>query len=189
MRRALQLPDSEALEAALAGMAPDAHGLTALPFLAGERCPGWRGDARAAFVGLSWDTEPLEIVRAGLEAVALRCALIHDLLRPAAAEPHRLIASGGALLASPAWMRMVADAVGRPLVASLEPEASSRGAALLALEGSGLVADADDLPLRVGAEYLPDPERHERYRAAGRRQAELYRRLLDPPLVDPLQLA
>src|SRR5438094_607297 len=73
-REVLRLPDDATLEQRLEAMTPDAHGLTVLPFLAGERAPGWRGDRRGAVAGLSLDTGPLEIVRAALEAVALRRA-------------------------------------------------------------------------------------------------------------------
>ena len=43
-----------------------------------------------------------------------------------------------ALLHSQAWMQILADVLGRPLLASTEPEASSRGVALLVLETLGL---------------------------------------------------
>src|SRR5262245_23338702 len=43
----LVLPADEEIEAALARSEPDTHGLTVLPFLAGERSPGWRGERRA----------------------------------------------------------------------------------------------------------------------------------------------
>jgi gluconokinase len=178
LRNALQIPDPDELERELLEGEPDAHGLTVLPFLAGERCPGWRGDARAAIVGLSWSTRPEEIVRAGLEAVAYRFALIHELLKDAAAPGHQIIASGGALLASPAWTAMLADALGEPVVASEEPEASARGAALLALEGTGLVKDLGDLPARLGRVFTPDAERHARYREGRLRQARLYDALI-----------
>jgi gluconokinase len=179
MRDTLRVPEGDELEQVLRETAPDAHGLTVLPFLAGERCPGWRGDARAAVVGLSWATRPEEILRAGLEAVAYRFALIHELLRAAAAPGHRIIASGGALLASPAWTQMVADALGEEVVASEETEASARGAALLALEGSGLLADLRETPLRLGRVFTPDPGRHAVYAAARERQARLYEALIE----------
>ena len=70
-RRLLALPADHAdLEAALAAVPADGHGLTALPFLAGERSPGWRGDARAAVTGIGLSTSAPEILRALLEAVA-----------------------------------------------------------------------------------------------------------------------
>ncbi len=174
----LRVPEGEALETVLAEAAPDAHGLTVLPFLAGERCPGWRGDARAAIVGLSWHTSPMDILRAGLEAVAYRFALIHERLDAAAAPEHQIVASGGALLASPAWTQLLADVLGRSVAASEESEASSRGAALLALQGLGLIPEPAALPGRTGRVFVPNPEHHERYRTGRARQAQLYETLL-----------
>ena len=58
-REVLRLPDDATLEQRLEAMTPDAHGLTVLPFLAGERAPGWRGDRRGAVAGLSLDTGAL----------------------------------------------------------------------------------------------------------------------------------
>jgi gluconokinase len=174
MRETLRLPEEPELERALAELEPDGHGLTVLPFLAGERCPGWRGDARAAVVGLSWSTRPVEIARAGLEAVAYRFALIHELLKDVATPDHRIVATGGALLASPGWTQMMADALGQEVVVSREREASSRGAALLALEGSGVIQDLRDLPAEDGEALRPDSARHALYREARRRQARLY---------------
>ena len=49
-------------------------------------------------------------------------------------EPREIFVSGGALLHSPAWTQMMADALGRQVQACVEKEATSRGAALLALE-------------------------------------------------------
>ena len=46
-RDVLKLPPADEVERDLAERAPDSHGLTLLPFLAGERAPGWRGDRRA----------------------------------------------------------------------------------------------------------------------------------------------
>jgi len=184
LKSTLRVPEGAALEAAIAAEPADGHGLTVLPFLAGERCPGWRGDARAAVTGASLDTTPLEVLRAGLESVAFRFALIHERLMPIAAQRHTVVATGGALLASPAWIQIVADALGETVVASGESEASSRGAALLALQGVGRLAEPDDLPQALGREFVPNPAIHERYVAARRRQAELYRRLLGPECQD-----
>jgi gluconokinase len=182
MQQVLRLDDD--LETKLSQMQPDAHGLTILPFLAGERCPGWRGDARAAVVGLSWDTEPMDILRAGLEAVAYRFALIRELLttssgRHGGTAPMSIIATGGALLRSPTWMQMMADVLGEPVVESLEAEASSRGAALLALEALGEISALRDAPFAFGKTYEPHLAHHERYRAARMRQKDLYRKLIE----------
>jgi gluconokinase len=170
--RTLRLPDDpEALDRAVSALPPGAGGLIALPFLAGERSPGWRAEARGALVGLGLATGPVEILRALMEAVAHRLALIHERLVPLAAPGAPVIASGGALLASRAWQQILADALGVPLRLSQEQEASSRGAALLALERLGAPPPP---PLPPGPTVEPDPGRHAHYRAARERQRHLY---------------
>jgi gluconokinase len=174
LRQTLRLDDTAALEAEVAALAPDSHGLTVLPFLAGERSPGWAATARGAVLGLTLATRPVDLVRAGLEAVALRFALLARILDEAMPAPEQIVATGGALLRSPAWIQIVADALGRPVVASAEPEASSRGAALLALERLGALPSVETAPAGLGAVYEPDSARHAVYQAALERQQRYY---------------
>jgi gluconokinase len=173
----LQLPPDP--EAALAALSPAEHGLTMLPFVAGERAPGWRAEARASLIGFSLNTRPIDILRAGLESVAYRFALIHQRLIPHLPETHQIIASGAALLSSPTWLHIMADVLGRPLLASAEYEATSRGAAVLALEAMGL---ADDPLAAVGETYQANRDHHARYQAAFQKQIEAYNRLIVDPL-------
>ena len=174
-----------ALAEAVAAREPDRHGLTVLPLWGGERSPGWAPDARGAIVGLTFATEPADLWRATLEAIALRFAWLDDDLGPAlaAATGHdpkvvEMVATGGALVRAPVWLQIVADALGRPVVASAEREASCRGAALLALEALGAVAAVEQVPAARGPTYQPDAARHARYRAALTRQQALYRLLV-----------
>jgi gluconokinase len=178
MRDTLRLGEPDEIERALAELAPDDHGLTVLPFLAGERSPGWAGDARATVSGLTLATTPIQILQASLEAVAYRFALIEERICGQPACSHRLIASGGALLSSPTWMQIIADALGRPVVASEEEEATSRGVALLALRSIGALDALDDAPAADGRAYEPDAARHAIYREAIERQRKLYAKLV-----------
>lgn len=164
-RRVLRLGDDAATERALAAAHGD-DGLTVLPFFAGERAPGWRGDRRAVVAGLTLDTGPDDIVRAVLQGVALRLALVYELLTARAAPAHDLVGSGGALAASPAWAQMIADALGRPLLVSADEEATSRGAALLALDALGVRPLAAGASLPAGTTFTPDPVGHARAAAA-----------------------
>jgi gluconokinase len=172
-REVLRLPDDDAVEQWLAGRPPDAHGLTLLPFLAGERAPGWRGDRRAAIAGLSLDTTALDLVHAAMEAVALRLALVYALLAPLAAPAHLVVASGGAIGRSRAWTRMLADALGRPVHVAGELEATGRGAALLALEALGVLPDLTAAPTPLGEVFEPTAAHHARYQAALERHGRL----------------
>ena len=179
LQRTLRLPDVAALEDAITGMAPDAHGLTILPLFAGERSPGYSEDSRATVHGLSLDTEPVQIARACLEAIAYRLCAIYDELQTVAQPGASLIASGGALLASPAWRQIIADVTGATLTVCDEPEATSRGIAMLVLERlgqGGLRALAD--ATRLGKAFTPNPDRYATYRAAMKRQQELYAKVV-----------
>jgi gluconokinase len=122
-------------------------------------------------VGASLATRPIDILRAALETVAYRFALVHTMLAEACPGADEVVATGGALAASPAWTQIMADVLGVPVRPSTEPEASSRGAALLALEALGLPWPPAPPPDRI---LQPDPERHARYRAARERQSRLY---------------
>ncbi|GBD00014.1 Xylulose kinase [bacterium HR17] len=161
-------------ETQLAAMSPDEHGLTILPFLLGERAPEWDASVPSAIVGVRLHHTPLHLLRAFMEAVALRMALIHALVKQAVPRMRHIIATGGALVRSRLWTQMFADALGQPITLCLEPEASARGAALMALEALGIVGNLTDVPVRWGETVDPDPRRHERYRAALYRQRRLY---------------
>ena len=173
-RRTFQLPSAPEVEEQISGMAPGAHGLVFLPFLAGERSPGWAASATASIQGLRLDSSPVEILRAGMEAVAFRFALIHRLLEASVPQAGEIVASGGALLSSPAWLQILTDVLGRPVRVFEEGEASSRGAALLTLESMGALKRLEDVPVTLGRTFEPDRARHDRYLEAIERQQELY---------------
>lgn len=179
MRAGLSLgADAEATEKALGAMEPDAHGLTILPFWAGERSTGWHAAARGAILGLTMHTEPLHILRAAMESIAYRFALIYDALQ-ALATPVHFVASGGALQSSPTWTQIIADVLGRPLRLSGVRETSSRGAVLLALESVGAIAGITNAPAPTLEAYEPDAERHALYSAALKRQQRYYELLVE----------
>lgn len=176
----LRLGSPGVVERAIATIAPDSHGLTVLPFLAGERSPEWNSAAKAAFVGIGLDTDAVEIVRASLEAVAYRFGIIYDILRGSIVDMKGIIATGAGLLKSPTWMHIMSDVLGQTLIASTVEEASSRGAALLVLESLGAFPDISAAPVPLGAHYDPNPDHTAIYRAAMRRQQELYTMLIPP---------
>jgi gluconokinase len=171
---ALRLPPEAELERLLLTAADTDHGLTLLPFLAGERSPGWNGRARGAVAGLSLSTGAIEILRAALESVALRLGLVYERLAPLAAPTHEVVASGGALARTRVWPQMIADALGRPLILGAESEASSRGAALLALDALGIPPGPALGASGGGSVISPDPRRSRESRAALARQRRLY---------------
>lgn len=178
-RRTLQLPDSETIEATLRERAPASHGLTVLPFVAGERAPGWDDDARASIIGFSLDTDPLEILQASIEGVSYRFALIYQRIAdslPPNTEV-QIMAGGGAILQSPAWLQMMADVLNHPVHALQEQEVTARGLAIIGYEKIGHFTKNQHPSPTLGATYYPDPQRHMIHKDALTRQVELYDRL------------
>jgi gluconokinase len=178
MKNTFQLADSPQYEAALNSLVPDGHGLTVLPFLAGERSPGWQGHARATIHGISQATTPLEIVQAGMEAVACRIALVFEKLAELLPDDLQIMAGGGAIHNSPAWLQIITDVLGRASEVPAIREVSARGAALLAFESLGVVTDLKDIPVSIERIYYPDEERHAIYRQTIKRQQRLYEKLI-----------
>ena len=164
MREQFALGTPEEIEGALRRR-PPTRGLVVLPFLAGERSPEWPLWVRGAIVGMTLATEPMDLLQAGLEAVAQRLSLIWDQLRAAVPAVREIVASGAGLLRSPAWMQIMADVFGHAIAASDEAEGSSRGAALMALDLLG-AARAEELGAPIGRVFWPDADCHAHYREA-----------------------
>ena len=161
-------------------LAPDAHGLTLLPFIAGERAPGWNDEVTGVIAGLKLGTKPKHVIRAAMESVAFRFARVYDQLRPLASAEHRIVANGGAILRSPAWIQIVADTLGHDVrTLPAEAEVSGRGAAIIALVGTDYLPayDAAPDPSHDQPVYRSNRENHARYRTAVERQRHLESRL------------
>lgn len=174
------------LDTEIALIAPDSHGLTVLPFLAGERSPNWAANATGAVLGLRIATRPEDIMRAGYEAIAYQFGLIFDLLRQfdpsiGTSQNPPVIASGAALLSSPTWMQMMADVLGTPVAASEAQEGSSRGASLLALEALNAIPAVDQREAPLGERFAPQPNATAIYAKASARQQALYGILIAHP--------
>ena len=161
------------IENQIAKTAPDSHGLTFLPFLAGERSTNWNAAARGAILGLNSATDAIEITQAALEAIAYRFAAIFEQLNEIC-EIREVIASGGALRESPVWTQIICDTLNKPMFLPDEREASSRGAVLFALEKVGMIKSISDFPTDKGQAFLPDNEKHKIYQSAKQRQEKFY---------------
>lgn len=144
---------------------PDLVPILFLPSLSGERVPHWDPALRGAFLGLHRAHGPAELAQAVMQGVALHGLSV---LRRAEAAAGRAVAEirlgGGG--ATPAWARLRADVLGRPVVTGACPEPGLLGCAVTAfaaLEGRDL-ADLQAEMVREAARHLPDPARHARAR-------------------------
>ncbi|GAC1390587.1 MAG: gluconokinase [Ktedonobacteraceae bacterium] len=179
----LKLPALADAEPLIAHLKPDAHGLTILPFISGERSLGWHADARMTITNLQSHTAPADILRAGMEALAYQLGAVYEQLRETLKEGDTLptpqvVGSGGALLGSPTLQSILADTLGTPIYPSLDHEATARGAAMLALEALGVIPDISKVEPRLTSPTQPDAGRGAVYKKGAERQKKLYQVLL-----------
>ncbi|NQW18264.1 MAG: gluconokinase [Chloroflexi bacterium] len=179
LHQTLRLTGERITDVELATVEPDGHGLTVLPFLRGERSPGWASDASATWQGITASTSPADMARAAIEAISFRFALISRLLDQSGTEFTEIMAGGAAILKLPTWLQIVADATGKTVVAAPERGTTARGVAVLALNALGVMKSLD-VPPASGerVEYHPDSGAHATYQSAIERQQDLYARLI-----------
>jgi gluconokinase len=140
-----------------AAVAPGADGLVVLPFLSGERAPYWRSSLRGAFDGLDLSHDRSTIVRAAFESVVFGMHAVYDVLRATAGDARRLLLSGG-LTKAPLVRGLLADVFGLPAVQPHQQEASAFGAALIAAQAIGAIADATKSAQAVGYDEPTEPQ-------------------------------
>jgi gluconokinase len=169
LRQVTNLPDEDSVEDELTTVPPGSRGVVVMPYHAGSRPPLDLAAGSGAITGISLATTPVEILAATLEAVCYRLATGYEALASTLPKEPEVVASGGAIVASPWWQQTLADVLGRPVRVVDEPEASARGAALLAL---GLATD----PATVRV-VDPRPDAAEAQRAARALHEDLAARL------------
>jgi gluconokinase len=143
-----------------------------LPYLTGERAPGWVGGARAVFGGVSAATDADALFRGIIEGVAVTYARVADELHPAAPQIVEVAAAGRVSNDQPEWLQVLADVLGRPVTHVTRRRATQRGTALLALDV--LAPDVPRAPRDTGTTYEPRPAHTEHYAARRARFTEVY---------------
>jgi xylulokinase len=131
-----------------------------LPFLHGERTPFWDPDLRAAFLGLSAQHRPGDLVRAVMEGVACLNRIVLERAEAATGVTAAEIRIGGGGAASPLWNQIRADVLNRDVVALPDRQMGLAGAAAVARVGLGRAADlaaAADADAADLHRFRPDP--------------------------------
>jgi len=130
-----------------------------VPYVAGERTPFVDAGLRGAWLGLGLDTDRQAMLRSAVEGVAHAVALgIGAVLEAGADLPDPLPLIGGGTVDT-RFRQLIADASGRRLVPSDQPDAAVVGAAFLALGvtkkpegGSGVIVEPNEATAGLLAE-------------------------------------
>ncbi|MBA8816815.1 gluconokinase [Microbacterium halimionae] len=108
-----------------------------LPFLFGERSPGWQDQRRGGFLDLKPNHGRADMYQGVLEGIVFSLYHCFKELTALNGMPRRIVLSGG-VLSSPFWTQLVADVFGTQMEVSTLQHSSVVGAARMGLLASGL---------------------------------------------------
>jgi gluconokinase len=136
-----------------------AEGLLCLPFLAGERAPYWNANARGVFFGIGLHHQRSHFIRAVLEGILLSVYSIYVALCDLVGDAQEIRAAGG-FARSQVWRQMMADVLGHEVLIPEVYEASSFGAAVLAMYAVGAIQDLAEVRqlIYIGDRHQPSPQ-------------------------------
>lgn len=135
--------------------------------LEGLGAPHWKFDARGILVGLSGSDGRAEIVRAVLDGISCALAEALNLLEVESETTITTLSVDGGLAKSDAMMSILAATTGRTLQRHADVEATTRGAALLALRDRRKVP-----PAELATDVFEPQHGHSADRAAWARAVE-----------------
>ncbi len=142
---------------ALAASVDDTDDVYFVPAFLGLGTPKWDFGARGALFGLTRGTTRAHIVRAVLEGVAHRGADLVEAAEKDLGRPVEAIHVDGGMSANATFVQALADACGRPIEVSPQREATTLGAAYLALVGIGEIDSVESLADRWTPTPVVDP--------------------------------
>jgi len=116
---------------------PGSNGLIFLPYLYGERAPIWDEKASGLFFGIRSFHNNAHFFRAALEGICFALKSILEIIETSA-DIKQLNVSGG-FVRSKIWLQLLADITGKNLCLVQTEDASSIGAALLAMKSLKII--------------------------------------------------
>jgi gluconokinase len=130
-----------------------------LPFIFGERCPGWNDNRRGGFHALSSAHTPKDMYYSVLEGVLFNLYQCYEALTVTAGAPEQIQLSGG-ILNSPHWKEMCASLFGRDIHCAKIPHVSLIGGAVLAMEVCGYISKKEDYKIDINEVIHPNMDEH-----------------------------
>ncbi|MCU9987307.1 gluconokinase [Mobiluncus curtisii] len=145
-----------------------------LPFIFGERNPGWGDKRKGGFVGMTSKHDFKQTYQAVLEGVLFNLKQCYDAITKLNGEPERILISGG-ILHTNIWSQLAANVFGRTLTPCLVKQNSMMGAALWGAYLLDNTLSLEDYEPPVGEEIVPQEEYAEIMDQKYQRYLEAYR--------------
>ena len=144
-----------------------------LPFLFGERCPGWDDERQGGFTGISPKMGRRHLYRAVQEGILFNLYQCYQRLTALNGRPRKIKLSGG-ILHSRNWTQMCADIFHEKMEIDKEKQGSLIGGAVLAMELLGVIKDAADYRVPIEETITPNFENSAAYAAKYKNYLDAY---------------
>ena len=135
-----------------------------LPFLFGERCPGWRDERKAGFFDIEAHHTQYDFYHSVLEGVLFNLYQSYRVLTAVNGDVQSVKLSGG-IINSPYWLQMCSDIFELPMDVDDTAHSSLMGALALGLEHLGIIGSLREFKAKAQKTILPDPEKADAYKA------------------------
>jgi xylulokinase len=158
---------------------PGSEGLVMLPHLQGAMAPEANPKARGVFYGFTLRHGRSHFARAIMEAVAFIVRRNIEVIEGIGVKVDQVRALGGGARSN-VWKQIEADVTHRPVVTTINEEAATLGAAILAGKAIGLydsIADAAGEMVQIKECFEPDPANYPVYDDAFATYVQLYESL------------
>ena len=130
-----------------------------LPFLFGERCPGWCDSRRAGFYQVKASHGIREFYQSLQMGILYNLYQCYEVLCRENGRPRQIIVSGG-ISNSRRWLQMLADIFEEEILVANHPNASSMGAVALALYACGQLDDINEFRQDYDAAEKIEPNQY-----------------------------
>ncbi len=158
------------------GSDPKADVPVFLPFLFGERCPGWHDSSMAGFYGVKASHGVKEFYQSIQMGILFNLYQCYGILRSENKTPSQIIVSGG-ISNSERWLQMLADIFEMEIWVADYSNASSMGAVALALHACGQLKNISEFRQDYdGARKIqPNEKMYSYYLEQYQKYLEIYR--------------
>ena len=141
-----------------------------LPFVFGERCPGWNDDRKGSFEHLGTSHSIEDLYRSVQEGTLFNLFQCYETLTSVNGVPEKIKLSGG-ILNSPRWTQMCADIFGSDMEIAAQSQSSLLGGVVLGMELLGVIDSIEEFSVEPAEIIRPIPEHTRAYR----KRFELYK--------------
>jgi len=160
------ISDFQILDLEASTVKPGSGGIVYIPYLFGKFHPILNPKAKAAFFGLSPNTNKSHLIKAVMEGCCYDMYESFKNLQELGLKPREIVVTGGPSKSN-TWCQALADVTNIPFKTVIAPEASPFGDAILAGVGSGLFNSLDEViedAIKVDKIFTPNEKNHAIYK-------------------------